>query len=243
LIRANKHRGGDGSGIWSEKWGLIKGVTLNVVKEFMRRSDESTFLIHLRSASSGDVNNGHCHPFIHSNDVVFCHNGHISNYLDYKVSMDSLAGLYAVIRGIKEINKLSGWFVFAWLDKRDGTFNLLNHNGSIQYGWLGGRLVFASMGLDRYLKHVFEVPQNVWYTFNLSGQNIIRLDSVRSINPVERLYRYYSPYDGEYYPAVTKHIAKTTGKQLCLANNPRIYDWEKWQTEEELEELRLAGLA
>ncbi len=196
LIRANAYRGGDGAGIWSEKWGLIKGVKLNVIKEFMRRSDDSTFLVHLRKATSGDVSNAHCHPFKKSG-VVLCHNGHISNFTQFKVAMDSLAGLHAVVKGQDEINKLSGWFVLAWIDNRDKTFNLLNHDGSIQYGWFGKRLVFASTGLKKYVKKVYEVPQNTWYSFNINSEEIIRLDAMQKINPIAIQPFYFS--DDEYY--------------------------------------------
>lgn len=184
LIKLNIHRGGNGAGIWTEKSGLVKSVHLNLPHELLKRKGkEKNLLMHLRIATNGGICDRFCHPFV-LDDIAYCHNGHISNFTEFGAEMDSLAGLFAINKGQKAIEKLTGWYVFAWYDKKRATINLLNHNGSIQYGWYRGNLVFASEGLDKVLEKWFVVPDNKWLVFKAYRRGV-RIVESKTIKPKE----------------------------------------------------------
>jgi len=168
MLIANMDRGGkDGIGVWTPEHGLKKGLNVNPFAEIWDRRKDRHFLIHLRLATSGQIDAEHCHPFTEG-DTVFCHNGHIFNYEQFGAKMDSLAGLAIVQRkGLQGIEDLLGSYVFTWFNLRERVFNVIVHRGELEIGWLGNTLFFASQRLTRIIPGSKPVAENVWLRFSL----------------------------------------------------------------------------
>jgi len=181
LVSLNLDRGGqDGVGIWSNRQGLRKGLNITLDKELAKRKKDKNFLIHLRWATSGEVSARFCHPFRYK-DIVFCHNGHIWNYKDWNLPMDSLAGLLFVVRNLQGIEKLWGSYVFAWYNLDDLTFNILNHNGEIQFGWENKTLYFASEGINMVIEKAYGCPNNTKLTFNSETGGLVGVQNLEKL--------------------------------------------------------------
>ena len=182
LIRLNKYRGGHGAGVWSDKTGLKKSPKLDALSEVMSRKGEKHVLVHLRYSTSATHIAKYNHPFMERH-VVFVHNGYVSNYRRFGVPMDSLAGLQAILKGNEALRELEGWYVFVWYNLKTKKVHVLNHAGSIQYGWLDGKLYLASVALEKVIPSCKVIESGQHLVFDYTTPKRVHLQSVRAFTP------------------------------------------------------------
>lgn len=173
LYEKNISRGGSGQGIWSPKKGLTKGLKLKCYGEYEKRKNENVIISHLRYATSGSTSDEHCHPF-ETENTVFVHNGHISNYQFFNVAMDSLAGLKMIENG-KELEKLDGWYVFVWYNKKTKRLHMVSSSGHIEFTTEKGIFYFASIGIKDVFSKGSVMPDGYHLTFKLCDFSEISL--------------------------------------------------------------------
>jgi len=86
-----RQNGGHGCGIGglltNNHWYLLKGLkvtNVDLVEKLKRNSWKNGAILHWRLASSGEINNFLCHPFLALDyDVLLAHNGHVYGASDY----------------------------------------------------------------------------------------------------------------------------------------------------------------
>lgn len=207
LIKLNQHRGGHGAGVWSEGSGLVKSPKLDAISETMSRKGEKNILIHLRYATSATKVAKYNHPFMEKH-VVFVHNGHITNFKKFDVPMDSMAGLKAILQGNEAMRDLEGWYVFVWYNLKTKRVHVLNQSGSIQYGWLNGKLYLASIGLEEVIPSAKVIESGQHLVFDYTTPKLVHLNSARAFTPKTEVVRF--GFGSKSYPTVSVPPLRTS---------------------------------
>ncbi len=134
-------------------------------KEVHKASEASCMIGHTRMASTGKVSIKNAHPFF-MDDIVFAHNGIITNYMKFgKAECDSVC----LIKGIKDKNfePFEGSVALVWIEK--GKLNAYRKGNPLFRGRKNDGLYLASEKsiLARVgCKKIKELTEGMIYTFN-----------------------------------------------------------------------------
>jgi len=232
----SESRGTDSSGLaWIDK--LKRSILVSKVtergtvafpvlldKDIKQASKSNAMIGHTRMASTGKVNTKNAHPFFIDN-IVFAHNGVISNYEKFgNHDCDSVC----LLDGIKERNfeKFIGSIALVWIE--NGKLQAYRKGNPIFRGKRGSALYLASeksMLARVKCKKIKELTEGMIYTFD-NGQ-IVETVKVKENNQF-------------YY----------IGSQLKFSQKYDLTDdcsyWNNWpenqMTKQEKKELNESGL-
>ncbi len=194
LALYNESRGGHATGIYSDRYGIVKdNVSADRFIAYYSSEFKSNNLLigHTRFKTHGANTPSNAHPFNYDS-VIGVHNGVISNYTeiasDYntKVEVDSQAIFLAIAN-----NPLSEELIFPQIvgamaiayTKNDGILYLYRRDNPIFIGYTKDAMYFSSIEQSLYAidcKKVISLEEHIIYVFN-SGKLIQKIEVAKPI--------------------------------------------------------------